>query len=58
VPLGVVGVAAALRFQRGRPILLHPDAELVLNGERLVTGDIQLLHGDQLLVGSCEIEVV
>lgn len=57
VPLSAVGLAAALRFQRGRPLLLHPEEELVLNGERLVTGDVQLLHGDQLAVGSCEIEV-
>lgn len=58
VPLAAIGLDAALRFQRGRPILLHPAAELLLNGERLVTGDVQLLHGDHLAVGSCEIEVI
>jgi hypothetical protein len=30
----------------------------VLNGERLATGDVQLLHGDQLAVGGCDIEVI
>jgi len=58
VPLGAVGLAAALRFQRGRPILLHPDGELALNGERLAAGDIQLLHGDHLTVGGVDVEVI
>jgi hypothetical protein len=58
VPLSTVGLAAAVRFQRGRPILLHPDGELTLNGERLAAGDVQLLHGDHLTVAGVEIEVM
>jgi hypothetical protein len=57
IPLAPVGVGAMLRFRQGRPILLHPDGALVLNGERLAAGDIQLLHGDHLTIGTIEIEV-
>ena len=57
VPLPEIAPGAALRFDRGRPTLLHPTGALSLNGERLAVGDIQLLHGDHIAVDACEIDV-
>ena len=58
IPLAIVGLEVDLRFDRGRPILLHPrSGSVVLNGERLMAGDVQLLHRDEIAVGACEIEV-
>lgn len=56
--LAVVDVDAQVRFQSGRPLLLHPNAPMTLNGERLAAGDVQLLHGDHLTVGQTDIEVL
>ncbi|HKE13909.1 MAG TPA: FHA domain-containing protein [Kofleriaceae bacterium] len=58
IPLAAVGMDGILEFRRGRPILLHPPGgSLVLNGERLMAGDVQLLHRDEVALGACEIEV-
>jgi hypothetical protein len=57
IPLERFGLAAALRFERGRPILVHPPGQLTLNGELLMHGDVQLVHGDQLVFADQEIEV-
>jgi hypothetical protein len=56
-PLPEIAPTAALRFERGRPILLREGTPVTLNGEPLAVGDIQLLHGDQLRVGACDLEV-
>jgi tetratricopeptide (TPR) repeat protein len=50
------GLAAALGFRRGRPILI-PAAEVVLNGERLVRVEVQLVRGDQIAIDGVELEV-
>jgi hypothetical protein len=58
IPLASVGPEIEVRFERGRPILVHPrGSELVLNGERLMAGDVQLLRGDEIALAGCEIEV-
>ncbi len=58
IRLAGVGVEADLEFRRGRPILLHPPgASVILNGERLMAGDVQLLHRDEISLGGSEIEV-
>ncbi|HTE51231.1 MAG TPA: FHA domain-containing protein [Kofleriaceae bacterium] len=58
ISLAAFGPEVELRFDRGRPILLHPPgAALVLNGERLMAGDVQLIHRDHIAVGAHEIEV-
>jgi hypothetical protein len=58
ISLGRFGCAIDLRFDRGRPILVHPPGQpLVLNGERLMAGNVQLLHRDHVTVGGHEIEV-
>ncbi len=58
IPLGAVGLEADLEFRRGRPILIHPPgASLILNGERLMAGDVQLLHRDEIALAGSEIEV-
>jgi hypothetical protein len=58
IPLAAAGLEAEVRFERGRPVLLHPrSGHMVLNGERLMTGDVQLIHRDQVAVGAHEIEV-
>jgi FHA domain len=58
ISLVAVGLEAELEFRRGRPILLHPrSGGLVLNGERLMAGDVQLLHRDEIALGACDIEV-
>lgn len=53
-----LGAPAQLRFERGRPFLLStgPGAELSLNGEVCAT-QVQLIHGDLVVVGGREIEV-
>jgi len=56
ISLASVGLPAELRFERGRPILVHPrQAPLVLNGERLMAGDVQLLHRDEIAFGASQI---
>ena len=58
ISLGRFGCAIDLRFDGGRPVLIHPPGQpLVLNGERLMAGDVQLLHRDHVTVGGHEIEV-
>jgi len=58
IPLAAVGLGIELRFDRGRPILACPPREgLVLNGERLMAGDVQLLHSDRISLAGREIEV-
>ena len=56
--LQLVDLDAQIRFQRGRPFLLHPGRPMTLNGERLAAGDVQLLHGDHLVVDQTDIEVL
>ncbi|MBT8496039.1 MAG: FHA domain-containing protein [Deltaproteobacteria bacterium] len=48
-----------IRFRGGRPILSRDKAGLrvVLNGERLAHGDVQLIHRDQLSVDGIDFEV-
>lgn len=57
ISLASVGLATCIRFQRGRPILVHPPGQLTLNGELLMNGDVQLLHGDLLVFGDHEVDV-
>lgn len=58
ISLARFGCAVDVRFERGRPILVHPPGQpLILNGERLMAGDVQLLHRDHVTVGGHEIEV-
>lgn len=57
LPLEALGVAATLRFDRGRPILEHPPGGLVLNDEPLARGDVQLIRGDALSIAGVEVEV-
>jgi hypothetical protein len=58
ISLAAVGLPFELRFERGRPILIHPrPGGLVLNGERLMAGDVQLLHRDRIELGAHDIEV-
>lgn len=57
IDLRRAGLETALRFERGRPILAHPPGQLTLNGELLMNGDVQLLHGDQLAFGGHDLEV-
>jgi hypothetical protein len=58
IDLARAGLETSLRFERGRPILVHPPGQLTLNGDLLMNGDVQLLHGDQLAFGGHELEVV
>lgn len=48
-----------LRFRDGRPILSRDRAgiRVLLNGDKLAHGDIQLIHGDQLSVDGVDFEV-
>jgi len=48
-----------VRFRDGRPILSRDRAglRLLLNGEQLAYGDVQLIHGDQLSVDGIDFEV-
>ncbi len=58
VHLAPLGLDASLEFRDGRPLLLPGNASLRLNDERIVVGDIQLIHGDRLDVNGLEIEVL
>jgi hypothetical protein len=55
IDLAVAGLAATLRFVDGRPRL--GGAALDLGGRRVAQGDVQLVIGDQLVVGGIEAEV-
>ena len=49
---------ASIYFRDSRPILLHPGRDVRLSGQRIAHGDIQLVHGDQLIVDGVEVEVL
>ncbi len=49
---------ATIYFQNDRPMLQHPGGVVRLNGEIIAHGDIQLVHGDQLVLEGMEVEVL
>jgi tetratricopeptide (TPR) repeat protein len=55
----LVGPAVRLGFRRGRPFLTKAAGatRLLLNGELVAHGEIQLIHGDLLVVDGLEVEV-
>jgi len=55
----IIGPAVRLGFRRGRPFLAKAAGatRLLLNGELVVHGEIQLIHGDLLVVDGNEVEV-
>lgn len=55
--LDELGISAKVYFRHGRPTLKHPGTKLSLNGESLVHGDLQLIHGDILWIDDLEVEV-
>lgn len=55
--LAELGVEAEVYVKDGRPILRHPGSNIHLNSEILAHGDVQLIHGDILIVAGIEIEV-
>lgn len=59
VDLGpILGVAAALALRDGRPFLKsRAQTPIRLSGEEVAVGEIQLIHGDELLIGDLEVEV-
>ncbi len=58
VSLGPLGIRSLLQFRNGRPFLRHPGGKVELNGEVIAVGEVQLIHGDLLVVEGLEIEVV
>lgn len=55
--LAQLGVDADVYVKKGRPILRHPGGSIRLNSDVLAHGDVQLIHGDVLVIGGIEIEV-
>ncbi len=55
----VARLPAAVWFEQGRPHLesLPADAGMLLNGERIAVGDVELIHGDALSLSGIEVEV-
>jgi tetratricopeptide (TPR) repeat protein len=53
------GLPARLTFRRGRPFLTRAASarRLSLNGETVAHGEIQLIHGDALVIDGIEVEV-
>ena len=53
------GLPARLTFRRGRPFLSRAASarRLSLNGETVAHGEIQLIHGDALVIDGVEVEV-
>jgi len=56
--LSPLDVDALIRFRDGRPYLHRANGAISLNGERIVHGEIQLIHGDRFAIDSREIEVL
>lgn len=53
-----LGIPASIYFRDGRPILQHPGTQVVLSGNRIAQGDLQLIHGDTVSVEGIDIEVL
>ena len=53
-----LGIASLVQFRNGRPFLRHPGKPFELNKESIAVGEVQLIHGDQLLIEGVEIEVM
>ena len=53
-----LGIPACIYFRDGRPILQHPGTQVVLSGNRIAQGDVQLIHGDTVSVEGIDIEVL
>jgi len=58
ISLSPLGISSVLQFRNGRPFFRHPDGPLELNDERIARGEIQLIHGDLLVVDGIEVEVI
>jgi tetratricopeptide (TPR) repeat protein len=57
IALSERGVPAVVYFRNGRPILRHRPSGLLLNGERLAHGDVQLIRRDYISVEGVEFDV-
>lgn len=55
----LLGLTATLRFERGRPLLDTdpPEATLSLNGDTVARGEVQLIHGDTIVIEGVEVDV-
>lgn len=58
IELAPLGVEAALQFRNGRPFLRSTSGALLLNDAKIALGEAQLMHGDSLVLGALEIEVL
>lgn len=58
IDLADLGVPLAIYFRDGRPMVGHPGVDIILDGQRIAHGDVQLIHGDSLSVEGVEIEVL
>jgi hypothetical protein len=60
LPLGrVAELPLTLTIRDGRPFArADPPQSMSFNGEPFAHGEVQLIHGDQLVIGGTEIEVV
>jgi hypothetical protein len=60
IELGAVGLAVQVTFRDGRPLLLpaRPDVRVLLRGEAIAAGQVQLVHGDQLSIDGVEVDVL
>lgn len=56
--LEALGTTATVLFRDGRPFLTRGQGSLRLNDEPLAHGDVQLIHGDRLVVDGVELEVM
>jgi tetratricopeptide (TPR) repeat protein len=54
-----VGLSVHLRFRDGRPLLSRSGAgvRLLLGGERVAEGAVQLIHGDELHIDGVEVDI-
>ncbi len=53
-----VGVSALLQVRNGRPFLRNPDGALELNDAKVALAEVQLIHGDVLVLDGVELEVL
>lgn len=60
IELGAVGLPVQITFRDGRPLLgpARPDVRVLLRGEAIAAGQVQLVHGDQLAIDGVEVDVL
>ncbi len=58
IALQPLGIGALLQFRNGRPFVRQPRGKIELNDEPIALGEVQLIHGDVLVIEGIEVEVI